>query len=99
NKPATPGEQLEALKKEVEGARTKFYDAYEKAKTDKERQQLRDAQNKKIGACAGRALELARKHPKDPAAVDALSWIIGGGLGYLGAGPEIEAAMDLLRAE
>lgn len=99
DKTATPGEQLDALKKEVEAARTKFYDAYEKAKTDKVRQQLRDAQNKRIGACAGRALALARKHPKDPAAVDALSWIIGGGLGYLGAGPEIEAAMDLLRTE
>jgi hypothetical protein len=32
-------------------------------------------------------------------AVEALSWIIGGGLGWLGAGTEIEAALDLLRKD
>jgi hypothetical protein len=99
DKPAAPGEQLEAIKKEVEKSRTELNQAYEKAKTDKERQELQDKENKHRHACARRALELARKHPKDPVAVDALSWIIGGGLGWLGADAEIEAAFDLLRKD
>jgi hypothetical protein len=97
DKPETPSQQLEALKKEVDTARREYYQAYEKAKTDQERQELRDKNNKQIKARARRALELAQKHPKDAAAVDALTWIIGGGLGWLGAGAEIEASFDLLR--
>ena len=97
DKPAAPKEQLEALKKEVEKARQDAESAYTKAKTDKERKELDDKENKQIHACARRALELARKHPKDPVAVDALSWIIAGGLGYFTARAEIETAYDLLR--
>jgi hypothetical protein len=99
DKPAAPSEQLEALKNELEKGRTEYSQAYEKAKTDKERQEIRVKENKRRHGCAQRALELARKHPKDPAAVDALSWIIGGGLGWNGAGAEIEAAFDLLRKD
>jgi hypothetical protein len=99
DKPAPPAKQLEALKKEVESARTEFYQAYEKAKTDKERQELRDKNDKQIKARARRALELAQKHPKDPAAVDALTWIIAGGLGWNGGGEEIQAAFDLLQKD
>jgi hypothetical protein len=86
DKPAAPGEQLETLKKEVEKSRKAFYGAIEKAKTDKERQELRDKNNKQINSYARRALDLARQHPKDPIAVDALSWIITGRLGWLVAG-------------
>jgi hypothetical protein len=99
DKSTPPGQQLEALKKEVETARAEFYQAYEKAKTDKERQELRDKNNKQIKASAHRALELAQKHPKEPAAADALSWIIAGGLGWLGAEEEIQAAFDLLQKD
>lgn len=99
DKPAAPAEQLEALKKKVETVRTEYSQAFEKAKTDKERQELRDKENKQIHACARRALELAQQHPKDLAAVDALSWIITGGLGYQSAGAEIETALDMLRTE
>ncbi|SRR5579883_95396 len=99
DKPATPAEQLEALKKEAETTRSEFYQAYQKAKTDKERQDLRDKNDKQIKARARRALELAQKHPKDPSAVDALSWIIAGGLGWNGAGEEIQTAFDLLRKD
>ncbi len=104
DKPATPGEQLEALKKEVEKSRKEFFQAVEKAKADKERQELRDKNNKQINACARRALELARKHPEDPVAVDALSWIITGKLGWLVAGDTIfsqqmEEVLDLLRKD
>lgn len=99
DKPAAPSEQLKALKKEVETGRREYFQAYEKAKTQKELQELRDKNNKQIRACARRALELAQKHPKDPAAVDALSWIISGGLGWLGASAEIETALDLLQKD
>jgi hypothetical protein len=99
DKPTLPGQQLEALKKEVKTARVEFSQAYKMAKTDQERQKLRDKKNKEFKACARRALELAQKHPKDPAAVDALSWIIAGGLGWGGDGAEIETAYDLLRKD
>jgi hypothetical protein len=99
DKPIPPGEQLEALRKEVEKVRQTYYASYEKATTDTERQKLRDKNDKQIKACARRALELARKYPKDPAAVEALCWIIAGGLGYNGAGAEIETALDLLRTD
>jgi len=99
DQPAAPQEQLEALKQEVETARRKFSQAYEKAKTDKERRELDDEEKKQLHACARRALELARKLPKDPVAVEALSWIISGGLGYRAAGAEIETAYDLLRKD
>lgn len=99
DKPAAPSEQLEDLKKEVEKSRAEYYQAFGKAKTGKERQELRDENNKQIKARARRALELAKQHPKDPVAVDALSWIITGGLGWAGAGTEIETAYDLLRKD
>ena len=99
DKSAAPAEQLEAIKKDVEKSRKEYFQAYEKAKTDKERQELRDKENKHRGDGARRALELARKHPRDPVAVDALSWIIAGGLAWLGAGTEIETAFDLLRKD
>lgn len=97
DKPAAPSEQLEAIKKEVEKSRTEYYQAFEKAKTDKEQQEIREKENKHRQICARRALELAQKNPMDPVAVEALSWIIGGGLGWNGASAEIETALDLLR--
>jgi hypothetical protein len=99
DKPAPPSQQLEALKKELQRAQAKLSQAYENAKTDQQRQQLRNEDNKQIKAYARGALELAQKYPKDPAAVDALSWIIGGGLGWLGAGTEIETAFDVLQKD
>jgi AhpC/TSA family len=99
DKPAPPSQKLEAIKKEFETARTKLSQADDNAKTDQERQQLRNEYNKQIKAYARSALELAQKYPKDPAAVDALSWIIGGGLGWLGAGTEIETAFDVLQKD
>jgi hypothetical protein len=99
DKPAPPSQQLEALKKELETAQSNLSRAYENAKTVQERQQLHNEYNKQVKAYARGALELAQKYPKDPAAVDALSWIIGGGLGWLGAGTEIETAFDVLHKD
>jgi hypothetical protein len=96
DKPAAPAEQLKTLKKEVDKAWQDYSSAYEKAKTDKERQELNEKNNKQINARARRALKLAQKHPKDPVAVEALSWIISGGLGWTVAHAEIETAYDLL---
>jgi AhpC/TSA family protein len=98
-KSSTPAEKLQALKQEHQKMREEFDQAYEKAQSDKERQELRDEQSKRIHTYARRALELGRKNTKDTEAVEALSWIIGGGLGYQGAGAEIESAFDLLRTD
>lgn len=99
DKPAAPSGQLEALKKDLEKGRREYSQAYGKAKTDKEREEIQAKENKRRQACARRALDLARKNPNDPVAVDSLSWIITGGLGWLGAGAEIETALDLLRKD
>lgn len=99
DKPAAPREQLEAFKKDLEKGRREYSQAYGEAKTDKDREEIQDKENKRRQACARRALDLARKNPKDPVAVEALSWIIGGGLGWLGAGAEIDTALDLLRKD
>jgi hypothetical protein len=99
DEPAAPNEQLEALKNELEKGRTEYSQAYEKAKTNKQREDIRVKEDKRRQSCAQRALELAQKHPTDPAAVDALSWIIAGGLGWNGAGAEIETAFELLRKD
>jgi peroxiredoxin len=99
DKSSTLPKQLESLKKEVKKSREDVESAYSNAKTDQERQGLRDKETKQIHACARRALELAQNNPADPVAVDALLWIISGGLGYHGAGAEIEAAVDLLQKD
>ncbi len=99
DKPAAPAEQLETLKKEIRTVRTEWIQADRKATTDKERQQARGTSYKQLGACARRALELARKHPKDPVAVEALCCILRDVSNYSAASAEIDAAYDLLQKD
>jgi hypothetical protein len=99
NEPAPPSQQLEAIKKEFQTSQAKISQAYDNAKTNQERRELLNENNKQVKACARGALELAQKYPKDSAAVAALSWIICGGLGWQGVGTEIEAAFDVLQKD
>jgi hypothetical protein len=72
--PGTPAEQYKALVKEYQDATNAFQKAMREAKTNEERvkaMQLRPNAQK----FAERFLALAEKHPKDPAAVDALVWV------------------------
>src|SRR5262245_6149317 len=77
---APPARKLEALLKEYEAA----YQAYRKATNDGDvlktsREQLdrvRKSGNQQVEKCAAGCLELAQKHPRDPAALDALTWVV-----------------------
>jgi hypothetical protein len=76
NKPLTPRQQYEALEKEQRDAQQAFFAEYGKAKTDAERQKLIKEKYPRPDKAAPRFLELAEKNPKDPAAVDALVWVV-----------------------
>jgi hypothetical protein len=95
DKQGTPKEQFEALKKEMDKAREADIKALQSAKTDEERRKGLAAYLKTPEAYVGKALELAEKNPKDPAAFDALVWIAENG----GTGPVVDKAADLLAKE
>lgn len=90
----TPAQQYQALEKEYETAQMEFRKAYKEAKTLQEQQKVVQEKAPQPDKFALRFLELAEKHPKDPAAVDALVWIVT----YRAAGsPRTKALKILLR--
>jgi hypothetical protein len=91
--PAGPAAALAALKEEHRKADEESTRAYDAAKTEAERKEVFEKDRKRRAAVVARAVELARKDPKDPAALEALTWVTTGGLGYF---PETDAAFDLL---
>src|SRR3989442_103355 len=94
NQPSTPAEEYQALAKQYEAAREEFSTAYQRAKTDAEREKVA-AKYPQPGKYAPRFLALARKNPKDPAAIDALVWVAV----YSRSGAEFDQAMKLLAAD
>jgi hypothetical protein len=89
----TPAATLAALKQEQKQAYDKQFAAYEKATTDDQRKKEWEAYRPKRDAVVARAVALARDNPKDPAAREALTWVITGGLGW---NDDTEKAFDLL---
>jgi hypothetical protein len=73
DKPATPAEEYQALVREFSQAQQAFFKAYSEAPTDDAKQQMF---KEKYPAFGPKFLALAEKHPKDPAAVDALVWVV-----------------------
>jgi hypothetical protein len=73
---ATPAEQVKALEHEYQEADAAFMKAYRAAKTNQERQKILQEQRPQPQQFAERFLKLAAAHPKDPAAVDALAWVV-----------------------
>src|SRR5439155_15581127 len=71
--PATA--EYKAVLKEYEAEQQEFYKAYEAAKTDEAREKV-SAKYPKPDKYSTRFLALARKYPKDAAAVDALVWVV-----------------------
>lgn len=70
----SPRSQYEAMVKEYDTADAAFVDAMNKAGSDEDR--VKAAENRpQPQNYAPRLLALAEKHPDDPAAVDALTWI------------------------
>jgi hypothetical protein len=68
----TPAEQYRSIVDEVQKEQKKFFEAYGKA-TPEERKKLKYPSPQKH---AERMLELAEKNAKDPAAIDALVWVV-----------------------
>jgi hypothetical protein len=92
DQPATPAEQVKSLEDEYDKAYQEFLKAYQAAKTPEDKQKLISDKMPKAQDYAGRFLELARKNPKDPAAVKALVWVMTRSRG----GKEYDTALDIL---
>jgi len=75
-KPRSPAEQYQALVKVYQDAMQAYSQAVGKAKTFEERIKLFAEAYPKPEKLAPRFLELAEKYPQDPAAFDALNWIV-----------------------
>jgi hypothetical protein len=73
--PGTPAEQVKALIGKYDAAFADFRQRYKAAKSDAERDKLMDAYPDRE-AYAAVLLEVAEKHPNDPAAFDALVWAV-----------------------
>jgi tetratricopeptide (TPR) repeat protein len=86
--------EYKALVSEFEAAREKFSKLYQSAKTDEERQKAMETYPRPE-AFAPRFLEVARKHPKSPAALDALVWIVSG----CRSGPELLQALSAIAGD
>jgi len=74
-KPPTPAEQVRALEREFREQQAAFQKAYREAKTQEEKQKVAE-KYPHPAKFAPRFLEVAEKNPKDPAAVDALVWVV-----------------------
>src|SRR5262249_52697467 len=72
----TPQEQYNALLKEEDDAMKAFQDAYQKAKTQAEKNKVVKEKYPNPAKLAPKFLELAEKNPKDPVAVDALVRVV-----------------------
>jgi hypothetical protein len=83
--------EYKRLNKEFENARNEYYQAYEKAKTDEARKELKYPDGQKY---ARELLALAEKDPKNPAAIDPLSEALMQGRYDPQVGPK---ALELLK--
>jgi RNA polymerase sigma factor (sigma-70 family) len=92
---------LADLRKESEAAAQDLLPKLQAAKTDAERKPLEDQFTQSQARFAARALAIAREHPADPAAVEALEFALhttSGGFGGA-AGKVRDEALDLIRKE
>jgi len=87
----SPAEQVIALQQEFQEASAAFAKLYRDAKTDAEREKVLEKQPA-TDQFAARFLEIAEKHPKDAAAIDALMWVVT----FNPYGPPGEKAINLL---
>jgi RNA polymerase sigma factor (sigma-70 family) len=90
----TPRGRYEALLAECHKASQAFQDEYRKAKTDEDRRKISGERSWQPRRYLGRFLAIAESAPNDPAAVDALLWVVQFGSN----GPEFNRAIDQLVA-
>ncbi len=94
DKPATPAEQYQALAKEFDKAQQDFFKVYQEAKTEEEKAKVAKDYPQPTKFTA-RFLELATKYPQDPAAVDALVWIVT----RAALSPDANKALEMLQKD
>lgn len=90
---ATPAAALDAIKKQYEERYQKWGQELQAAKTPEEEKKLFETHRRNAQEAVLQALQLAKQHPQEPAAFDALEWIVTGGLGYCS---ETWEALDLV---
>lgn len=88
---ATPAQQYQAILQEYNRAQQEFFNAYQAAKTAEERGEAAKLRPRPE-AYAGRLLQLAQASPDDPAAFDALVWIVQN----VSRGSELDDAVAML---
>ena len=88
----TPRGRYQALLQEYKTAFRAYDEARQKAKTDEERKRVFAEKYPQPRTYLGRFLQFAESAPNDPAALDALVWIIQRGFD----GPEFSRAIDRL---
>src|SRR3954465_14301184 len=75
-RPRTPVEELDSIRAAQTGASQQYGKGLNEAKTDEQRQKAVAAYLAEVVVNADRALDMARRHPGDPAAFDALVFVI-----------------------
>ena len=95
--PGTPAEQYKALEAEYKKGMDDFMKAARQAKTNEERVKAFQARPNPE-KFAARFLALAEKHPKGPAAVDALLWVVSNTNARTKGGPR-DKALQLLKSD
>jgi len=88
----TPRQRYEAILGDYNKAMQEFGQEYQKAKTEAEQSKVLEQKYPKPETFAGRFLDLARENPDDPAAVDALVWIVQNNQ----SGKAVDEAVDRL---
>jgi hypothetical protein len=89
-----PADQYQALVKQYQDQMNAFMEVYRGAKTDAERQKAIEKYPSPI-KLAPKFLELAEKNPKDPAALDALLWVVTNSRALLPDSPQSKALKAL----
>ncbi len=89
-----PADQFQNLLQQYQSAQQEFFRAYQAAKTDEERQKIAP-RYPQANSYAPRFLALARQYPTDPAALDALVWVVS----VARFGPDAQDALALLQRD
>jgi RNA polymerase sigma factor (sigma-70 family) len=82
--PTEAAKALDALVKESMGATGEYHKTVLTALTEPKRESLRQQYGERQAAFAARALQIARENPTDPAAMRALAFVLGPGIGLPG---------------
>src|SRR5947208_800698 len=72
----TPAERVKALEREYKDAQDAYRKALDAAETKADKQKVFEAKYPQPGKYAERFLQVTEEHPKDPAALDALTWVV-----------------------